>query len=377
MAIVTLSESVLGRLPGKPGAVFRDRVLCGLCLKVGRRTKTFFVATSVGGQQVRVTLGRWPLITVDEARAMALPILRQCRAGELPAVRVRAKLPTLREALTQYADAKKVKPSSLARYESVLKTHFTDWQHKPVSALKEHAFGEHCRAFAQSKGASLVELGRALIGSVIRFIRAVYGVEISNPFVRLAGAGLLPARAQARERKLEEAGLPAWARAVGSLPERQSDYLRLMLLTGLRKNECAALRRRDVDIDSGVVMFPETKTGKPHNLPITPHMLGILSRRCQGLQEGDRLFDGFSVDHIADVAVRAGAPAFTLHDLRKMLATVGARLQVGDAVLRRILNHSAKRSDVLHRHYVRLSVTDLVDPLEHIQNVLGEMLLAK
>lgn len=104
----------------------RDRTLCGLCLRIGARTNTFVVATSVAGRQIRVTLGQWPLITVDEPRELALPILRQCRSGEYIAIPIRAQLPTLRQVLPEYAKAKKVKVSSLARYESVRKTHFAD-----------------------------------------------------------------------------------------------------------------------------------------------------------------------------------------------------------------------------------------------------------
>lgn len=38
---------------------------------------------------------------------------------------------------------------------------------------------------------------------------------------------------------------------------------------------------------------------------------------------------------------RLGRPRFMLYDLRKLVATTGERLTVEDAVLRRILNHSA------------------------------------
>lgn len=263
MGIVTLSDALIRKGLGKAGTVWRDRTLCGLCLRIGARTSTFVVATSVGGRQVRVTLGRWPLITADEARELALPILRQCRSGEYTVSPVRVRLPTLREALGEYAQAKKVKPSSLARYESLLRTHFVDWFDRPVSAMKDSAFGDHCHRFAQTKGAALVDLGRGIIGSILRFLNAVHGVEVANPFVRLGAAGLMPDRPQPRARKLNEIGLPVWGRAVDSLPETQRDYLRLLLLTGLRKNEGSGIRRRDVDLVAGVLLIPETKGRKP------------------------------------------------------------------------------------------------------------------
>jgi hypothetical protein len=176
------------------------------------------VATSVQGRQVRVTLGRWPLICVDEARELALPILRRCRAGDYVVAPVRPRLLTLRELLAEYAKAKRVKVSSVTRYESVLRTHFTDWMDRPVSALKDSAFATHCHEFAQSKGAAVVDLGRGIIGSMLRYLGAVHGVEIPSPFVRLGAAGLMPDRPKPRDRKLVEADLKAWSVAVDSHP---------------------------------------------------------------------------------------------------------------------------------------------------------------
>ncbi|REG60077.1 integrase [Paraburkholderia sp. BL6669N2] len=370
MAIVTLSDALIRKGLGKTGTTVRDRTLCGLCLRIGSRTKTFIVATSVGGRQIRVTLGRWPLVTVDEARELALPILRRCRSGEYIVVPVRAQLPTLRQVLPEYAKAKKVKSSSLARYESVLKNHFADWFDRPVSALKEPAFGDHCYAFAQTKGAAIVDLGRGIVGSIIKFLFAVHGLSIENPFFRLSAAGLMPDRPQPRARNLSECDLLAWWNGVDGLPEKQGDYLRLIALTGLRKNEGRAVRRCDVDFVGGVVVIPETKGKKPHSLPITMQMRQILDRRCAGLGPEHYLFDGLSADHVTEMAKRAGAPEFTLHDLRKLLASVGARMEIGDAVLRRILGHAPKRGDVLHRHYVSLSAADVLQPLSRIQGAL-------
>jgi hypothetical protein len=66
------------------------------------------------------------------------------------------------------------------------------------------------------------------------------------------------------------------------------------------------------------------------------------------------------------MAMRLDAPRFMLHDLRKMVATVGQRLGVGDAVLRRILNHTAPKTDVLNRNYVGLISQDVPEGLQRI-----------
>jgi integrase len=320
-----------------------------------------------------MTLGRWPLLSVEEARGLAGKALKECREGRSPAKVKARKLPTLIGVLPEYCQAKKLKPASLKRYKSIIRTHFAPWQDQSVSALTGAAFSEHCHHFAQNTGAALVEVGRGVIGALMRYLNAVHGLSLESPFNRLAAAGLMPERSKPRARVLREDQLPQWRKAVDKIGQKQRDYLLLLLYTGLRRDEGINLTRGAVDFDGGVMSIPDTKNGKPHSLPITPMMEEILRRRCEGIADSDRLFKGVSKEHVFSMAIRQGAPRFMLHDLRKMLATVGERLQVGDAVLRRILNHTAPKSDVLHSHYVSLNVQDIAEPLRQIQVALQEM----
>jgi hypothetical protein len=351
-------------------------MLSGFCVRMHARRRTFRVATSVAGKQFRITLGYWPLMSVDEARARAMVVLAQCRRGERPCrPPAPVALPTLRVVLLDYCRAKNIKASSQKRYESFFRAHFGDWQERPVSDMGSLVFTEHCQAFAQTKGAALVELGRGVVGALIKYVNVMHDQALVSPFVKLAAAGMMPDRAQPRARVLQEADLPAWRAAVDQLGERQQDFLLLTLYTGLRRNECRDLRRGQIDLVAGVLSVPETKNGKPHSLPITPMMAAILQRRCLGLKPDDELFAGVSAEHVHSMAMRLGSPRFMLHDLRKLVATVGEKLGVGDAVLRRILNHTAAKSDVLHRHYVQINVVSTGDALTTIQTELERLMV--
>ena len=88
------------------------------------------------------------------------------------------------------------------------------------------------------------------------------------------------------------------------------------------------------------------------------------------------LFKGVSAEHVHSLAMRLGAPRFMLHDLRKLVATVGEKLGLGDAVLRRILNHTAPKTDVLHRHYIGLDESDVAGALGQIQESLVGLMAA-
>lgn len=374
--IVLITESLLQRSTATDGRILRDRFLQGFCVRLNKRKRTFLVATSVRGKQFRMMLGYWPLMSLDEARTKAMEVLRLCRNGERPSRELPPEVPTMREAYVAYCKAKGIKPSSQRRYESFYRTHFGEWLDHPVSDMAHGAFASHCHDFSQTKGKALVELGRGVIGALAKYVNAVHDLNIQSPFVKLAAAGLLPERTTPRARVLQESELPAWRDAVDKLRERQRDFLYFVLYTGLRRNEARELCRSQIDLAGGILSVPETKTGRPHSLPITPLMREILERRCQGLESEDQLFKGVSAEHLSKMAIRVGAPRFMLHDLRKMLATVGKKAGLEDAVLRRILNHTAPKTDVLNRHYVGLTDKDVLDALLRTQSELVQLLTA-
>lgn len=312
-------------------------------------------------------------MSVDKARQRAIELLRDCRNGVMPVRMKTLNPPTVDEATRSYAKAKGIKESSLRRYQSILRTHFGDWAHKPITCLGEPTFAEHCAEFARTQGNAIVSIGRGFITALIKYVNAVHGQNLASPFRSLADAGLLPPQPNPRARRLKESELPQWCTAVNRLPELQRDYLVLLAMTGLRRNEGSAIRRQDIDLEHSVLRIPDTKNGKPHSLPITAPIKDILTRRSLSATQ-DRIFHGLSADHVKEMAVRAGAPDFTLHDLRKLLATVGERLSIGDAILRRILNHTAPKSDVLYRHYVSLDLGDVDQPLTLIQIELQRMM---
>lgn len=367
-----ISEAFLLRERATDGRILRDRMLCGFCVQLRRRRRRFLVATSVAGKQFRMTLGYWPLMTVDEARVAAMDVLKECRAGRRPPQSVKRSLPTLAGLLPEYCKARKIKESSKKRYESILRTHFTEWQEQCVEAMGTPMFGAHCKALGQTKGAALIEVIRGLVGALCRYINAVYGLALSSPFDRLASAGLLPDRAKPRARVLMEAAMPDWFSAIQRLQHKPRTYLLVTLLTGMRKNEVRLLRRSDVDLQEGLLTVRETKNGRAHTLPISDRLRELLSPLCASLDPEAEVFAGVSADHVNEMAQRVGSPRFLLHDLRKLLATTGQKLNINDGVMRRILNHTAPKTDVMHRHYVSLTTADIAEDLERIQAQLLE-----
>ncbi len=67
--IITLTESLLERLTATDGRILRDRLLCGFAVRANEQSRTFLIAASVKGGHVRMMLGYWPLMGVEQARS--------------------------------------------------------------------------------------------------------------------------------------------------------------------------------------------------------------------------------------------------------------------------------------------------------------------
>lgn len=70
MPIVLISESLLRRSTVTDGRLLRDRVLSVFCVRMNVHKRTFRIATSVAGEQFRMNLGYWPLMSVEERKPL-------------------------------------------------------------------------------------------------------------------------------------------------------------------------------------------------------------------------------------------------------------------------------------------------------------------
>jgi integrase len=125
---------------------------------------------------------------------------------------------------------------------------------------------------------------------------------------------------------------------------RFSDIVRLLLLTGQRRNEIGKLQWSEVDLWRKQIALPpsRTKNGREHSVPLATQAVAIL----QGLphrNSSDFLFAerGFNDwDHAKQqLDQRLGIAPWRLHDLRRTCATQMAELGVQPHIIEAVLNH--------------------------------------
>ena len=160
------------------------------------------------------------------------------------------------------------------------------------------------------------------------------------------------ARTEARDRTLSTDELAALAKALADaehLSPVNINAIRFAAFTGLRIGEVLAVRWENVDLATGRLLIPESKTGRRwHDLPSPA--LAVLDRLPRlgayaFSNTGGRTPAGYSRvrKRFHMVASAAGLENVRLHDLRRTVMTMAAASGVGAHVLRDLLGHKTTR----------------------------------
>ena len=120
-----------------------------------------------------------------------------------------------------------------------------------------------------------------------------------------------------------------------------SNILKLCILTGQRRSEIAAIHSSWIEEDS--ITFPSeiTKNGRTHTIPLTARSMKLLDGEgfLFSSKEGS-VFNGWSrskrrIDQHVEI------PHWVIHDLRRSFATIHAQIATPIHITERLLNHSS------------------------------------
>jgi integrase len=164
------------------------------------------------------------------------------------------------------------------------------------------------------------------------------GLTETNP---VTGTGTADAGAS-RDRVLTQDELRKLWRSLGN--DRFSEIIRLLLLTGCRRNEIGRLQWQEVDLPRKMIVLPpeRTKNSRQHELPLSAQALAILARQPRRnssdfifAERGFNDWDGCK----QELDRRAGIAPWRIHDLRRTCATQLGELGTQPHHIEAILNH--------------------------------------
>jgi integrase len=167
------------------------------------------------------------------------------------------------------------------------------------------------------------------------------GLAETNPV-----AGTVKAPAQSRDRVLSDHEI---AQVWRNLPVGDfGDIVRLLLLTGQRREEIGGLQWSEINLADRLITLPpaRVKNGRPHKVPLSEPALAILAAR-HSKREGPAVFGRDGRDRFTNWSnTKAaldrklpGMPDWHIHDARRTCATGMARLGINLPVIERVLNH--------------------------------------
>ncbi|KFX69060.1 hypothetical protein TMS3_0116405 [Pseudomonas taeanensis MS-3] len=376
-----LSDSAIARLGYRrgPRMVCHDNQLTGFQVVVGARSRVFRVCLR-GSYR---TLGHWPVISADEARAKALEVLRaRLGVGEVAAPKVeviataapkktKARVvaaPTLQAVFNEYRKTRKLKPSTADDYQAVFNRYASDWLERSWQLITPDAFEGRFASVSIKSKAQANYLSR-ILSAVWSFASAKYGVTTTNPTQRLKAMGGLH-QIKPKDGVVPDSLQPKWWATVEAMDDKEaSAALVFIALTGCRRGEALRLQATDIDWQAKTVTFPDTKNGTTHRLPLCRRLYALLVAHC-GLRPG-LVFrvTKRSIDAAAERVSNEIKFKWTLHDLRRTFVTVAQRVLRDLATVKRLVNHSTG-GDVTMKHYLRLSVEDLRAPLQQVEEAI-------
>jgi len=345
-----LTKDAVARLalpPGKSEAFHWDDAVPGLALRLRDTGKTWVFQYRIGRRQRRLTLGSGLALSLADARATAVKLHARVRLGEDP-VSTKAKMistqsETFGSVLNTYLERQRqrLRPRSLVEVRRHLIVNAKPLHRLPLPEIDRRAVARLLAGVDETSGAATAELVRKSLSALFAWAMRE-GLADANPVLntnRFYQGG-------SRQRVLSDDELQTiWAATAGL--DQYSSIVRLLLLSGARREEIGALQWAETDLDRAIISLPSerTKNGRPFDIPLSQPTLAIIKAQPRNdrafvFGRGTHGFKGWTGGKLRlDKRIKI-EPSWTLHDLRRTLSTVmHERLGVQPHIVEACLNH--------------------------------------
>jgi len=379
-----LTEAAVQRLkPPESGQVdVFDQGFPGLALRIsygGRKAWVFFYR--FGGRLRRITLGTYPALTLAEARQAWRDARTESQSGRDPSRAGKGKKPAtdFKNVAAQWILRDQAKNKSRGIVARLLDVNVLPaWEHRQITEIGRRDVLDVIDAIVD-RGAVIT--ARRVQAHLHRLFRWAVGRGIieTNPLADLPK----PGSETPRDRVLSDDDLAALWNAVDQLSWQFRDAVRLLILTGARREEVGQLRWSEIVGNDIKLEASRTKSALPHVIP--------LSAPARAIIESVPKIAGsafvFTVDGVKPVSgwsrtkerldKLVGIEAWRIHDLRRTVATGLQRLGINLQTIEAVLGHTSGSRSGIVRVYQRHSFdAEKRIALEawagHIETLLGQ-----
>jgi len=317
-----------------------------------RKAGVRFVGRVRGSEKrIAVSLGRYPGLSLQEARKQAEAHRRLCEEGTDPRHARQQKAAEdeqlvgrlLQQYLSTLPDNRQ---RTIADKRATLQTALKKLEKRPIKRLAKADIAGLLDAYAQKPAAR-----RKLYSYLSHFLGWCMDRELVE--VNLCRQIKPPKPVAQRERVLTEAEVAALMKVSGST---WGTMLQVVLLTGQRGGEVCKMRGEELDLQAKTWTIPSgtMKQGRTHVVPLSEAALAILRGQLQANgdawgpyvfgvgSKGAKPFNGRS-NGIEEVHRLTGTSGWSGHDCRRTAVTLMQKLGIMREARMRVTGHAPPR----------------------------------
>lgn len=385
MASIRLTDSFIRSIKvpeDKVRVEYSDNVVLNLVIRATRKEKRFSLRYRYGGKSKRISLGRYPEVTLAEARQQAKEYKHQIRQGIDPMqvkterIKKATERITLEEAFEKYITSKK----KVLRDETT-KTYISVFKNKIAPAFKGYYLEDITKKkwviFLERLGHESPYYAKIAQATLSALLTWALDRELIESRFNVPKGVMKDIRSQAKPRKdvYSPEQIREWLTWAGQHPHPMVwPYLRALFLMGQRKSETHLLQWDWIKDDA--IELPEevTKAKRKQVLPLTRQMRSLLDQLYEQNHDQKYVFADpvtkkpFS---ITSYIKKGKSPYSLLHSIRHTVETHLAKLGVRRDIQSKILNHADSSMTAIYDHHdykeeMRHALQQWADRLDHI-----------
>ena len=313
-------------------------------------SKTWCCTYRVNGKARRESLGDVRKISLEDARKIARQRFAQVELGVDPGaerVRANAQVLTLGTVADRYlaAKGKLLRSSSFQAATRYLTGHWAPLRNSPLGEIKRAEVAARLQELIRDHGRTAAARARANLSALYTWAQGE-GLCDFNP---VPATNDPTAGMPSRDRVLSDAEIRAvW---VACQDDDFGRIVKLLLLTGCRRDEIGGLQWAEVDFDGGVLTIPGARTKNHRTLELKLPGLALDILRSQPHRREDYVFGrrggafstwSLSVAKLNTRILEAegkALPPWRLHDLRRTMRSNLGKLGVPPHVAELAINH--------------------------------------
>ena len=343
-----------------------DAALPGLYLVVQPSgAKSWALRYRAGGKPRKLTVGRYPLLGLKDAREEAGKALHVIERGQDPAAEKRTAKADAQQAAASERDKLKTIIEQFMRRHASRNRRADEVQRlfdrEVIPRWGERRAHDITRRDVVELLDRIVDRGSPITANrLLAHLKTLFGWAKARDVIAAAPTDGLrpPAAEKSRDRILTDVEIRWFWQAAAMIGQPFGPLYQMLLLTGQRLREVAEMTEQELSGDVWTIGGARAKNGDAHQVPLSDPAKAVLGgvKRIKGAAgyvfttSGSTPVSGFAKAKMrldkamAEVAAREAveqfAPSpFVIHDLRRTAASGIARLGFPVHVVEKVLNH--------------------------------------